>query len=429
MDFLSSRRSGDDHGTARSARNRPHALQDFTRRPPAAATVPRMTPLRIAGFLTVLVGVSSLVHRYLWMRLVRDLVLPPGPARVLTVLTIAGAALLPLAIALGRYVPRPWSTVLGWVAFVYMGLVFFALVFLGLGELGLLGGRLVAGAPDDEKRRFLGRVLGGATAGVSVGLASWGVSNVRRGPVVKTLQIPLQRLARARDGYRIVQVTDVHVGPLIGVDFIRALVAQVNAQEPDLVVITGDLVDGSVAQLGEHVAPLKDLRAKDGVFFVTGNHEYFSGADEWVRHLPSLGIRVLRNEHVRIGGDDGFDLAGVDDTIAHQFLEGHGQDVPKSLAGRDAARPVVLLAHQPKAIDDAVAGGVDLMLSGHTHGGQMKPFHVFVRLAQPFIQGLHKVGGTWLYVSPGTGFWGPPMRLGTECEVTRLELRAAPATA
>jgi predicted MPP superfamily phosphohydrolase len=189
-----------------------------------------------------------------------------------------------------------------------------------------------------------------------------------------------------------------------------------------MIVITGDLVDGSVEQLGELVAPLRDLRARDGVFFVTGNHEYYSGADSWIAHLRTLGVRVLRNERVSIR--DAFDLAGVDDASAHRMLPDHGQDVTKALAGRDPSRAVVLLAHQPKALEEARRCDVDFQISGHVHGGQMIPFNWIARLDQPVISGLHLVERTWIYVSTGTGYWGPPMRVGSGAEVTRIELVA-----
>jgi len=187
-----------------------------------------------------------------------------------------------------------------------------------------------------------------------------------------------------------------------------------------MIVITGDLVDGTVEQLRAHVEPLRELRAPDGVFFVTGNHEYYSGADAWIAHLRALGIRVLRNERVDIRG--AFDLAGVDDASAHRMLAGHRQDVTKALAGRDPSRAVVLLAHQPKALGDAVRCDVDLQLSGHVHGGQMVPFNWLARIDQPVIKGLHRVARSWIYVSTGTGYWGPPMRIGPGAELTDIEL-------
>jgi predicted MPP superfamily phosphohydrolase len=202
---------------------------------------------------------------------------------------------------------------------------------------------------------------------------------------------------------------------------VERVVREANALSPDMIVITGDLVDGTVEQLAALVEPLRDLQARDGVYFVTGNHEYYSGADAWIAHLKMLGIRVLRNERVEIRGGL-FDLAGVDDASSGRMLPHHGQDVARALEGRDPARAVVLLAHQPKALKHAVAGDVDLQISGHVHGGQMVPFNWLARLDQPFVQGLHRVERTWLYVSTGTGYWGPPMRVGPAAEVTHIEL-------
>jgi predicted MPP superfamily phosphohydrolase len=204
-------------------------------------------------------------------------------------------------------------------------------------------------------------------------------------------------------------------------------VAQVNALEPDVVAITGDLVDGSVPRLAPHVAPLGRLRARHGVFFVTGNHEYYSGAEEWCAHLAELGVRVLRNERVRIGTDgEGYDLAGVDDFAGRHFGRGHGADFGRALAGRDESREVVLLAHQPRAVVEAERAGVGLTISGHTHGGQIWPFNFLVRLQQPVTSGLARFGRSLIYVSNGTGYWGPPMRLGSPAEITQLVLEARP---
>jgi predicted MPP superfamily phosphohydrolase len=286
---------------------------------------------------------------------------------------------------------------------------------------GLLG--LASALPKDRERRlFVARAVAAAVAAASAAIGLGGIANAARGFEVRRVRIPLAKLPPAASGYSIVQLTDLHVGPTIGRAFIEAVVRETNRLEADLVVITGDLVDGTVEQLRRLVEPLRGLIARDGVFFVTGNHEYYSGADAWIAHVRELGIRVLRNERVSIRGL--FDLAGVDDASAHRMLEGHGQDVHGALAGRDPERAVVLLAHQPKALKDAVAGQVDLQISGHVHGGQMVPFNWIARLDQPIIRGLHLVERTWIYVSTGTGYWGPPMRVGSRAEITRIELAA-----
>jgi predicted MPP superfamily phosphohydrolase len=240
------------------------------------------------------------------------------------------------------------------------------------------------------------------------------------------VEIPLPRLASTHDGLTLIQLTDLHIGPTIGRESLAALVATTNAVNPDIVAITGDLVDGSVEDLRESVAPLGDLSAKYGVYFVTGNHEYFSGATAWVAELGRLGIRVLRNERVTIGqGADAFHLAGVDDRSAARYpADGHREDLEKALGNRDPQRAVVLLAHQPRTVLDAALYGVDLQISGHTHGGQIWPFGALVRLQQRFLAGLGRHKDTLIYVSRGTGYWGPPMRLAAPAEITQLVLRA-----
>jgi predicted MPP superfamily phosphohydrolase len=211
----------------------------------------------------------------------------------------------------------------------------------------------------------------------------------------------------------------VHVGPTIGKAFIDSIVKRVNELDADVVVITGDLVDGSVEDLSANVAPLATMKSKHGIYFVTGNHEYYSGAKEWTTHLESIGIKVLHNDRVRIGGEDGFDLVGIPDPTSGDT------NLKSALEGRDANRACVLLAHQPKAIHEAAELGVDLQLSGHTHGGQMFPWNYMVRLQQPFVAGLHKLKETAIYVSSGTGYWGPPMRVGTSAEITEVSLNRA----
>jgi predicted MPP superfamily phosphohydrolase len=193
-----------------------------------------------------------------------------------------------------------------------------------------------------------------------------------------------------------------------------------------VIAITGDLVDGDVEELREHVAPLAKLRAPLGVYFVTGNHEYYSGVDPWIEELGRLGIRVLRNERVELRrGDDVIDLAGIDDYSSGRFGNGHGPDLKRALAGRDPSRELVLLAHQPRAIVEAAALGVGLQLSGHTHGGQIFPFTLATALVYPYLHGLYPVregNGSQIFVSRGTGYWGPPMRLGSPPEIAHVVL-------
>ncbi|MFE7382701.1 metallophosphoesterase [Streptomyces zhihengii] len=279
-------------------------------------------------------------------------------------------------------------------------------------------------APATVSRRlFVARVVGGAAAAAAVGTVGYGTYGVLRGPRVKRVTVPLAKLPRAAHGYRIAVVSDVHLGPILGRAHTQRIVDSINAAQPDLVAVVGDLVDGSVADLGHAAEPLAQLRARDGSFFVTGNHEYFSGVDEWVDHVRELGLRPLRNERVEIAG--GFDLAGVDDVAGEDT--GQGPDFGRALGDRDRSRAAVLLAHQPVVIHDAVDHGVDLQLSGHTHGGQLWPGNMLAGLANPTVAGLERYGDTQLYVSRGAGAWGPPVRVGAESDITVVQLASRQA--
>ncbi|MEZ4392229.1 MAG: metallophosphoesterase [Polyangiales bacterium] len=381
--------------------------------------------MRALFFLLFFCVVSSIVvgvHRYLWTRLVRD---PRWPARwtALGTRTLqALAVLLPLRMLSQRRLPRTLGIPLAWVVYLWMGAAF--LLFVSLAVTDLV--RAISPAAREDRRTFVARLVAGVAGSLGAGLSGAAVTIALAEWTLRTVPVTLRRLPRSRDGFTIVQLTDVHVGPTIGKAFIEALVARVNALSPDLVAITGDLVDGDVATLGPLLEPLRGLRARHGVFFVTGNHEFISGVEPWVAFLPTLGIRVLHNERVTIGdGDDSFELAGVEDRSAGRFSSARAPDLARALRGWDRARELVLLAHQPKQAREAAKEGVGLVLSGHTHGGQIWPFSVLVRLDQPWIRGLHRAGETQVYVSEGTGYWGPPMRLGTRGEITRVVLRSA----
>jgi predicted MPP superfamily phosphohydrolase len=380
---------------------------------------------RIAIFFSVALLILGSSHYYIWARLVRDAALPSPWSKVATGALVLLLVMLMSGFVTSRALPRSTAAPLMWVTYTWLGVVFFLVLSLGASDLvRVIAMRPDARAPaDPERRQAIARLFGGVAALVGLGASSAGLASALSPVAVKRIRVTLDRLRAAQSGYRIVQITDVHVGPTIGKEFIEAIVAHVNALRPDLVAITGDLVDGSVAQLAEHVAPLGKLRARDGVFFVTGNHEYYSGADAWIAHLGTLGVRVLRNERVRIGGEEGFDLAGIDDVSSSGH--GHGADLRGALAGRDEARACVLLAHQPRGIELADALGVDLQLSGHTHGGQLFPWNFLVRLQQPFVEGLHKLARAQIYVNCGTGYWGPPMRLGAPAEISEIELSAS----
>ncbi len=386
--------------------------------------------LRFLPFVVVSTLMSALLHRYVWARLVRDAALPEPWARVGAYAAVALAVLVPLSMFLVRALPRPLSTLVAYVGYGWLGVLFYLFAFLLLADLVRLvvaavpnaQAKLAAPEVQQARRVLLGRGAALFASVAAVGVAAWGFVDVARGVGIKPVRVALSRLPKGLEGFVVVQLTDVHLGPTIGRGFLEEVVRKVNALSPDVVVITGDLVDGSVAELREHVAPLADLRARHGVFFVTGNHEYYSGVDAWLAELGRIGVRVLRNERVELRvGDDVIDLAGVDDHSARR-VAGHGPDLAKALAGRDPTRELILLAHQPKAIFEAAASGVGLQLSGHTHGGQIWPWSYFVYLQQPYVMGLHRHGDAQIYVSRGTGYWGPPMRVGAPAEITALTL-------
>ena len=382
-----------------------------------------------AVFFALISLVIGAVHYYLWHRLIRSPDLGAPWARSGAILFAILALLTPVGMVIARLVDRPIAKLVAGLAYGWMGVAILLFFLLGASELfriGVHGVSAIAAQPlDPERRAFLSRGIAGVVSVLALGLAGAGAASALGDVALRRVKVMLRRFPRAMNGFRVVQLSDVHIGPTLGADWLARVVDRVNAASPDVIVITGDLVDGSVDELRDQVAPLSKLSARHGVFFVTGNHEYYSGADEWIAELERLGIRTLRNEHVTIGdGEHAFDLAGVDDWTAHRFGGGHGADLARAVAGRDPTRELLLLAHQPKHIHEAEKHGVGLQLSGHTHGGQIFPWSFFVRLDQPYIAGLSKHGDTHIYVSRGTGFWGPPMRVAAPAEIAVVELHA-----
>ncbi|MDB5989398.1 MAG: putative integral rane protein [Herbaspirillum sp.] len=383
---------------------------------------------RLIVFLTIFAFILAASHFYMFERLSYYLQMTESQ-RLFTALLLGGFACLTLiALPVSRLLPRKAAVILAWISYPWMGIALLMFITLLITDMVWLLSQMIPANHLPEPRVLLQHYLGVvalSVTGLLGGLALWkGLGSV----TVKPLTIALNRLPQSFDGLRIVQLTDLHVGPLINGRWLRRVVDKVNALKPDVIVITGDLVDGSVEELRRHVAPLADLRAQHGTYFITGNHEYYSGVDAWCNHIASLGVRVLRNERVSItsgSADESLDLAGVDDWASRHF-PGEGPDLAKALAGRDTDKALILLAHQPAAAHEAAAHGVDLQLSGHTHGGQIWPFTYLVYLQQPYTTGLYRHNGTQtqVYVSPGTGFWGPPMRLGTTAEITLITLRS-----
>jgi predicted MPP superfamily phosphohydrolase len=244
------------------------------------------------------------------------------------------------------------------------------------------------------------------------------------GPRTYEVSIRLADLPEAFDGFRIVQITDLHLGPTMGRRFMQKVVNIANSLEPDLVALTGDFVDGTVASLAHAVDPITGIRARHGLLFVPGNHEYYWGAAGWIEQFRKLGAQVLLNEHVLVSrGGSSLVIAGVTDYSAGAMLPGHASDPEESIRGAPAGAVKILLAHHPNSCSQAASAGFDLQISGHTHGGQFFPFSVLVRLTHRYYKGLHRHGKLWVYVSRGTGYWGPPLRFGVPAEITQLTLR------
>ncbi|MGB5809134.1 MAG: metallophosphoesterase [Polyangiales bacterium] len=386
---------------------------------------------RIFIFLSVVFGLSFAIHFYLWARLVRDPALPEPWRQVATVALVILGLSVPSSMLVWRILPRVYAIPIAWLGYLWMGVMFVTLMLLWGGEFVRWGWVKYAQLTvvDPGRRDFLAQMLAGGTAALALAVSGWGIWSAVRPVEVKRLTVKLKNLPQSLSGFRLVQLTDVHVGPTIGREFIEDVVGKVNELNADAIAITGDLIDGSVREIGEAVRPLGDMRSTHGTFFVTGNHEYYSGADEWLAFLTSIGIQPLRNQCIALGeGDECLQVAGVDDWTAHQFGNGHGSDMRRALASRDASKPVVLLAHQPIHFDQAKEHGVDLQISGHTHGGQIFPFGLLTRLVQPFVSGLHQRGDTQIYVSSGTGYWGPPMRIAAPAEITLIELEPQTAS-
>ncbi len=368
--------------------------------------------------------ISSLLHAYVAWRVAPAL---PGAAwaALFVALLLASALLMPLAVIARRVRHPPWSDRLAWAGALAMGL-FSSLFVLTLARDALLLVAALVGlaAPDALAGLPLARWSAVAVPLAGLAVSAWGFVNARRTAAVVSVDVPIADLPAALHGFTIAQISDIHVGPTIKYAYLQRIVDAVNGIRADLVAVTGDLVDGSVRELAAHVAPLAALRSTYGTFFVTGNHEYYSGASAWVAELRRLGLNVLMNEHVVLQhAGTPLLIAGVTDFGAHHFDPAQRSDPQAALAGAPAAATTrVLLAHQPRSADAAERAGFQLQLSGHTHGGQFLPWNLFVRLQQPFTAGLHRLRRLWVYTSRGTGYWGPPKRFGAPSEITRLRL-------
>jgi len=391
--------------------------EDVEREAPAARS--RRRPA--LGLLLVL-SVLAALHGYIGWRMIAGAGIQGGWAVACWALLWTLLAAIPLGLFSRSMRPRALRTIVQWVSFCWIGA--FGLLLSAVVLTDLLRGILwLADSPAAPLRLLGGKDQAAAILCLvlpAIGLSVWSA----RGPArIERLTVPLPRLGRGLDGFKIVQVSDVHVGPTLGGKFLERIVQQVNELEPDLVAITGDLVDGPVRELREQISSLSGLRARHGIYFVTGNHEYYSGADEWMAELPRLGVTVLHNEHRVIERSGArLVLGGVTDYHGGQFSVAHASRPDLAFANAPEGVPRILLAHQPRTAAAAATEGVDLQLSGHTHGGQIFPFMFFVRLQQPATRGLRMLHGIPVYISRGTGYWGPPMRVGSAPEITLITL-------
>ncbi|WP_017773627.1 metallophosphoesterase [Paraburkholderia kururiensis] len=380
---------------------------------------------RFSSFFIRFIVIGVLLHVYVGFRLIPDLAVSPTGKWLAGLYLVLSCLLIPPGM-LARMIERqPLADRLAWIGLSAMGFFSSLLVATFLRDV-LLASLLTIDAiwPHVLALARWRTDTAAFAIALAVAFSVIGLVNARRRARVVTIDVPIEQLPEALEGFTIVQISDIHVGPTIKNDYVNAIVDEVNRLEPDLIAVTGDVVDGSVDQLADHTRPLGRLAARHGAYFVTGNHEYYSGAHAWIDEFQRLGLRVLLNQHAVVEHESArVVVAGVTDYSAEQFDPEHRSDPAAALQGAPSdARVKILLAHQPRTALAAAQAGYTLQLSGHTHGGQFFPWNFFVRLQQPFTAGLARLDGLWVYTSRGTGYWGPPKRLGAPSEITRLRL-------
>jgi predicted MPP superfamily phosphohydrolase len=373
--------------------------------------------LRLFGFV-------FLLHAYVGWRLLPEMPFDAFAIAATALWLIGSAIVIPLGL-FARLKRRPLSEVLTWAALLAIGSFSSLFVLTVVRDVGLLAGSAMSGSIVAAASLAGFRSDSALAVPILAALFTLvGFVNARRRARVRRVDVPIADLPAALHGFSIAQISDIHVGATIKRDYLNGIVDAVNDLGADMIAVTGDLVDGSVAQLAPHTEPLSRLSARHGAFFVTGNHEYYSGAHAWVSEVRRLGLSVLMNEHVVLQHEGAaVVVAGVTDYSAGHFDPAHRSDPAAAIAGAPSDAGVrLLLAHQPRSAFAAAPAGFDLQLSGHTHGGQFFPWIFLVRLQQPFTAGLHRLGKLWVYISRGTGYWGPPKRLGAPSEITYLRL-------
>ena len=392
-------------------------------------------------FFLITFGILAMIYGYIGWRMIIPAGLPALFSAILWAVLIFFLFIPHISISMRIYGYRNlWTDLLTWIAYLSLGfftLVFPLLIVRDVTSLVAVGVKksfaLVQNAvskeiksadpADPERRRILLHTLNMGILGVSGILCGYGLYEARRSPRIVNVMVPIHNLPEDLENLRIVQITDIHVSPTIKRKYVQTIVDEVNRLEPDIIVFTGDLADGSVSDFRNDVAPLTELSATYGSYFVTGNHEYYSGVEAWLEEINKLGFDVLLNEHRIIQHGAGkILLAGVPDYNAGQFISSHASSPKASLEGAPLSDVKLLLAHQPRSVSAAAREGFDILISGHTHGGQYFPWNFLVGLQQPYTSGLHRHEETWIYVSCGTGYWGPPYRIGMPSEITVFTL-------
>ena len=317
------------------------------------------------------------------------------------------------------------STLIHWLGYTGLGFVSLLFFIQASADLILLLKSLFAKGHsfDPHRRAFLGLSAKTIVGGIAVIGSIWGIYNATKEPVIKKIDIKIDGLPESLKGFRMAQITDLHVGSMITGKFVKTVTRKIKELNADMLFFTGDAADGSVQSYGKHLQSLAEINPKYGKYFVTGNHEYYSDMNGWLQLIEQLGFKILVNESQNIIVNDAtIMITGIPDRGGGHFSSFHKTDMEKAVEGMNPSDLKILLAHQPKDVEHALKYGFDLQLSGHTHGGQYFPFSLLVQMAHPFIKGLHKRENTWIYINQGTGYWGPPLRIGTEPEITEITL-------
>ncbi len=372
----------------------------------------------------VFITLLAALHSYIGWRIIPDLPVGELAQAGAIVFLIASCFLLPFGLLPIKMRNKRIAELATWTGLLVMGFESSLLALTVIRDIALLIHSYVYTYLPLQSTIAVKSYSAVIVPVIAIFLTLIGFINARRTAQVVEVDVPIKNLPNELHGFTIAQISDIHVGPTIKQGYLDAIVDKVNRLNPHIVAVTGDLVDGSVKKLARHTQPLSRLKSAYGSYFVTGNHEYYSGAHGWIDELRRLGVQVLLNEHVLVHHEGASVLiAGVTDYTAHYFDPQHKSCPHTALNGApEQVGTKLLLAHQPRSAMAAADAGFDLQLSGHTHGGQFLPWNFFVRLQQPFTAGLNRFKNLWVYTSRGTGYWGPPKRLGAPSEITRLRL-------